>query len=100
MNAANNAAIIAKSLGGGQRNGNGWITHCPAPGHGRGRGDRNPSLSITDTDDGRVLVFCHAGCEQGAVIDALKHRDLWPATKRWLTTRPQKQISASELLKS
>lgn len=94
------AADIALKLGRATQCSNGWKASCPVPNHGKGLGDRNPSLSITDTDDGRVLVFCHAGCEQGAVISALKHRDLWPATKRGLATRSQIQISASELLKS
>ena len=39
--------------------------------------DASPSLSITLTDDGTVLWFCHAGCDQTAVTDAI--RDRWPA---------------------
>jgi hypothetical protein len=50
----------------------GWIACCPA------HDDRNPSLSLKDTDDGRILVHCHAGCEQRVVIDALKARAMWP----------------------
>lgn len=38
---------------------------CPA------HDDRNPSLSISESDDGRVLLCCHAGCETSAVLDAL-----------------------------
>ena len=38
---------------------------------------RTPSLSITDGDDGRPLVHCHAGCEQSAVIEALRAKGLW-----------------------
>jgi 5S rRNA maturation endonuclease (ribonuclease M5) len=34
-------------------------------------------LSLREKD-GRILVHCHAGCEQGVVIDALKSRGLWP----------------------
>src|SRR5262249_18392825 len=37
---------------------------------------RNPSLSISDVN-GRVLVRCHAGCEQAQVIGALCGRSLW-----------------------
>jgi len=47
-------------------------THCPA------HDDRNPSLSVTE-HDGRVLVHCHAGCAQDAVLAALRARGLWPA---------------------
>lgn len=47
---------------------------CRCPAHD----DRSPSLSVTQTTDGRPLVFCHAGCEQRSVIDALKNLTLWP----------------------
>lgn len=40
--------------------------------------DRSPSLSIRDGSDDKVLVKCHAGCDQADVIDALRHRGLWP----------------------
>ncbi|MEJ5385314.1 MAG: AAA family ATPase [Fimbriimonadales bacterium] len=40
---------------------------CPVPGHGKKRGDRNPSLSLTETPDGTLLVHCKAGCSQEAV---------------------------------
>jgi putative DNA primase/helicase len=49
---------------------------CRCPAHD----DRNPSLSVSDTDDGRLLVHCFAGCPQDRVIDALKARGLWPAS--------------------
>ena len=43
--------------------------------------DHKPSLSITESDDGRVLVRCHAGCTAEAVCSAvgLKLVDLMPA---------------------
>ncbi len=37
-------------------NGAGWIVRCPA------HDDRTPSLKISQGDDGRWLLFCHAGC--------------------------------------
>lgn len=43
---------------------------CPA------HDDRSPSLSIRE--DGRILVHCHAGCTQRAVIAAMRSRGLWP----------------------
>jgi putative DNA primase/helicase len=64
------AEIIAKALG-GKRAGTSWIAHCPA------HEDRAPSLSITAADDGKVLVCCHAHCEQVQVISALRARGLW-----------------------
>src|SRR4029077_4883126 len=44
--------------------------------HGKGRGDRNPSLSISDGDDGALLLFCFAGCTFEDIIDALDRRGL------------------------
>lgn len=64
-----NAEIIAKALG-GRKVGQGWTARCPA------HDDREPSLSIRDAD-GKVLVRCHAGCDQRDVIAALKERGLW-----------------------
>ena len=53
--------------------------------------DASPSLSITLTDDGTVLWFCHAGCDQTAVTDAIRDRwpDLWkPVAPLRHSTRP------------
>ena len=68
------AEFIAHRLG-ARRSGHGWSGRCPA------HQDRSPSLSITEKD-GRVLVHCHAGCEQRDVIDALRARGLWPEYER------------------
>ena len=65
------AETIAKALG-GRKVGQGWTARCPA------HDDREPSLSIRDAD-GKVLVRCHAGCDQRDVIAALKERGLWDA---------------------
>ena len=59
------AETIAKALG-GRKAGGGWTARCPA------HDDRTPSLSIRDADDGKVLVRCHAGCDQERVIAALR----------------------------
>ena len=64
------AETIAKALG-GRKAGGGWMARCPA------HDDRTPSLSIRDADDGKVLVRCHAGCDQERVIAALRARGLW-----------------------
>jgi hypothetical protein len=60
----------------GRRNRKGWLVSCPCPNHGRGHGDRNPSLSISDGDDNKILVRCFAGCEFPDIIDALRGRGL------------------------
>jgi putative DNA primase/helicase len=70
------AEAIAKALG-GRRSGHGWIARCPA------HDDHNPSLSICDGRNGKVLVYCHAGCDQRQVIAALRARGLWGAVDAW-----------------
>jgi hypothetical protein len=34
---------------------------------------------VVDDAGGKILVHCHAGCDQGAVIAALQARQLWPS---------------------
>jgi hypothetical protein len=48
-----------------KKNSAGWIARCPA------HEDRNPSLSIAEGNDGRLLVNCHAACTVDAVVAAL-----------------------------
>lgn len=50
---------------------------CPA------HRDSSPSLSVREGTDGRVLLYCHAGCTTEAVVEALGLRmtDLMPETK-------------------
>jgi CHC2 zinc finger len=64
------AEIIAQALG-GRRAGGSWMACCPA------HDDRKPSLSIRESNDGKVLVRCHAGCKQHQVIAALKACGIW-----------------------
>jgi hypothetical protein len=64
------AESLARALG-GRRSGSTWLARCPA------HDDDDPSLALRDGDDGRILVHCHAGCDQRDVIDALCHRGLW-----------------------
>jgi len=47
------------------KNGKGWITRCPA------HDDRRPSLSISEGDDGRVLLHCHAGCSNDDILSTI-----------------------------
>ena len=58
-----------------------WIAHCPA------HDDRTPSLSVRETDGGQVLVYCHAGCDQGRVIATLRMLGLWAENSRF-SSRP------------
>jgi len=66
----------------GRRNGKGWLVSCPCPNHGNGRGDRNPSLSVTDGDDDRLLLRCFAGCEFEDVMGELRARGLTEMGRR------------------
>ena len=59
----------------GRPTGSGYACHCPA------HADHNASLSVCQASDGKVLVKCHAGCSQDAVIDALRERGLWPTAE-------------------
>jgi putative DNA primase/helicase len=72
------AEFIAKALG-GRRAGATWMARCPA------HDDREPSLSISSRRDGKILVRCHAGCDQRAVIAILRERGLWETSGRALT---------------
>jgi hypothetical protein len=63
------AQTTSEALG-GKRSGAGYLACCPA------HDDRNPSLRISDGDNGKVIVNCKAGCSQDAVIAALTERGL------------------------
>ena len=69
------------------RHHNYWMARCPA------HADDKASLAIKEAGDGRVLVYCHAGCSQDAVIDALRDRGLWPdRPKTNGDTKPRAEI--------
>ena len=55
-----------------------WIARCP------GHDDRVASLCISTGDDGRTLLFCHAGCSAETVLApiGLTMRDLFPPDAR------------------
>jgi hypothetical protein len=70
MTADERIAHIVDSLG-GHRVGSTWLCRCPA------HHDHTPSLAVRERD-GRLLVHCHAGCNQHEVIAALSTLELWP----------------------
>lgn len=74
------AGEIARALN-ARATGDGWLARCPA------HDDRTPSLSISESGDGRVLVHCHAGCGQAKVISALRDYGLWPSASVGMTHR-------------
>lgn len=57
-------------------NGGGYMALCPA------HDDRSPSLSVSEGDDGRLLLHCHGGCKTEDVVKALglEMRDLFEET--------------------
>jgi hypothetical protein len=77
------AETIAHALN-GRRTGSEYL--CPCPTHD----DRRPSLAVRDGDDGRVLLYCHAGCDPRDIIDALKALGLWEARERtFIPSKPK-----------
>lgn len=70
---------VLSRVEGERRRGSGWEARCPA------HDDRVASLSISEGDDGRALVFCHVGCDLDSILNAvgLTKADLFPKdTKR------------------
>ena len=65
--------LVLQRLDGVRRSGSGWSARCPA------HDDRHPSLSVTERD-GTILFYCHAGCTQDAVIDALRSLGALPSS--------------------
>ena len=84
-----NAETIAKALG-GRKAGGGWMARCPS------HDDREPSLAIRDADDCKVLVRCHAGCEQEQVIATLRSRGLWDEKAHRRPTRPAPRVVSND----
>lgn len=66
MSVTPTAAQILERLGAKGSN-----ARCPA------HPDKVGSLSVGEMN-GKTLLKCHAGCSQGAVIDALRARGIWP----------------------
>mgnify|MGYP007100053510 CR=1 FL=1 len=61
-----------------RKSGSGWSARCPA------HDDRDPSLTVSEGDDGRALVCCHAGCSHIAIAEALglKEHELFENSER------------------
>ena len=79
-----------------------WIACCPA------HVDRSPSLAITETDDGRILLKCFAGCSAYEIVKAVEMdlTDLFPNDNNLSSLREKhfnkavrRPFYASDLLK-
>lgn len=57
--------MVLSRLEGVRRFGPGWIARCPA------HRDRDPSLSIAEGDDSRVLLHCFALCNPLEIVTAI-----------------------------
>lgn len=74
-----------------------WQARCPA------HDDKGPSLSIRETDDGRVLVHCFAGCSVHEIVQAagLELADLFPPRPGADHSRPERQpFPAADVLRA
>jgi len=58
--------LVLSNLSDAKPNGQGWQARCPA------HDDQNPSLSVSEGDDGRALVKCHAGCATEDVVASME----------------------------
>lgn len=69
------AAILSRLAGVKKTTASSWMSQCPA------HPDRDPSLSIREGRDGKVLLHCFAGCETDSVLAAIGMdlRDLFPS---------------------
>ena len=76
------AEALVRALG-GRWCGDHGLARC------RAHQDRTPSLSISDGENGCLLVHCHAGCSQQSVVDSLKRLGHWPE-KRSTSTKAKK----------
>lgn len=64
------ARAIVEALG-GRWHGRGGLCFCPAHDN-----RRTPALSVSEADDGRLLLHCHAGCAFADILAALRERGL------------------------
>ena len=88
------ADILLSRLQGVRRSGDGWRADCP-DGHAKSRG----SLSITQADDGRVLLHCFACSDVHGILSAvgLELADLFP--ERIKDPSPEARQRAREAFK-
>jgi hypothetical protein len=86
-------ADILPRLQGVKKSGNGWSARCPA------HEDRAASLSVAEGRDGRILLKCFAGCDCGAICNALgiEEKDLFsdPPPRQAQARNGEKRIVAS-----
>ena len=72
-----------------------WTACCPA------HEDRSPSLAVTETDDGRILLKCFGGCSVQAIVGAIgmDMTDLFPDSNDHYKPKVKNAFYATDLLK-
>ena len=72
-----------------------WTACCPA------HEDRSPSLAVTETDDGRILLKCFGGCSVQAIVGAIgmEMTDLFPDSNDHHKPKVKNAFYATDLLK-
>lgn len=74
-----------------------YLACCPA------HEDKNPSLSVRELDDGRLLLHCFTGCDVHSVLSALNlsMADLFPDSGRMPQARPERHpFPAADVLRA
>lgn len=71
-----------------------WQARCPA------HNDRNPSLSIRELDDGRVLIHCFAGCSVHEILSVLNltFNDLYPVKNQIMVKGEKHPFTPKQVL--
>ena len=83
-------ALVLGRLDGFRPNAGGYMARCPS------HEDRQASLSISEGDDGRALLWCFAGCKWEAVTAALGllPADLFPPREAPISAPPPRILAA------
>ncbi len=70
-----------------------YIAQCPA------HDDKHPSLTLRETDDGRILLHCFAGCSAEEVLSAvsLEFDALYPPRETFAKSERQRVNPADAL---
>lgn len=73
-----------------------WMACCPA------HADRSASLSIRETEDGRILVHCFAGCSVHEVLGSvgLSMDDLFPSRPENHSRPERRPFPAADVLRA
>ena len=70
-----------------------WLAPCPA------HNDRSPSLAIKETNDGKILLHCFAGCSVHEIVESmdLTLADLMPDNPTYKKGRKPPKFNKYEL---